>query len=79
VLDAGSGELVPAFGDSPTGRWLLANSWRYGFVVSYPEGQTDRSCYSYEPWHLRYFGRELARSIHESGLTPREYLLTHPG
>lgn len=79
VLDVGSGDLVPEFGDVPTGEWLAAHSWRYGFVVSYPKGAEDRSCYSYEPWHLRYVGRDLARQIHESGLTPREYLITHPG
>jgi hypothetical protein len=31
--------------------------------------------YAYEPWHYRYFGRERAAAIHESGLTSREWLL----
>jgi D-alanyl-D-alanine carboxypeptidase len=79
VLAVGSGQLVPELGDTPTGRWLAANSWRYGFVISYPEGAAERSCYSYEPWHLRYVGRDLARDINDSGLTSREYLITHPG
>ena len=79
VLAIGNGDLVPEFAETPTGRWLAASSWRYGFVISYPDDATERSCYSYEPWHLRYVGRDLARKIHDSGLTPREYLLTHPG
>jgi D-alanyl-D-alanine carboxypeptidase len=79
VLALGNGQLVPEFGETPTGRWLADNSWRYGFVISYPEGAEDRSCYSYEPWHLRYVGRDLAKQIDESGQAAREYLLTHPG
>lgn len=57
-----------------SGRWMLRNSWKYGFVESYPRGKTSVTCYGYEPWHFRYFGRTLAREIHDSGLTTREYL-----
>ena len=56
------------------GAWVAANSWRYGFVVSYPRGSFARTCYSYEPWHLRYVGPERAAAIRSSGLTPREFL-----
>jgi D-alanyl-D-alanine carboxypeptidase len=79
VLALGNGELTPEFGETPTGRWLFDNSWRYGFVISYPNEAAEQSCYSYEPWHLRYVGRDLAEKIHDSGQTTREYLLTHPG
>jgi len=30
---------------------MAANAWRYGFVMSYPRGSSDQSCYDYEPWH----------------------------
>jgi D-alanyl-D-alanine carboxypeptidase len=56
------------------GKWLMRHAWEHGFVLSYPDGMTDRTCYAYEPWHYRYVGRELAAAIEESGLTPREYL-----
>jgi D-alanyl-D-alanine carboxypeptidase len=78
VLALGNGDLTPDFGETPTGRWLSDNSWRHGFVISYPKDAAERSCYSYEPWHLRYVGHDMAERIHESGLTAREYLLTHP-
>jgi D-alanyl-D-alanine carboxypeptidase len=42
--------------------------------MCYPDGKTDRTCYDYEPWHYRYLGRDLAKQIHDSGLTIREYL-----
>ena len=57
------------------GAWLAANAWRFGFVMSYPRGATSVSCYAYEPWHYRYFGRSVAARIHESGLPARQWLL----
>jgi zinc D-Ala-D-Ala carboxypeptidase len=62
------------WGRTRPGRWMKENAWRFGFVMSYPEGRTDESCYAYEPWHYRYVGREIAAAIEESGLTPRGYL-----
>jgi D-alanyl-D-alanine carboxypeptidase len=56
------------------GQWMLANAWRFGFIQSYPRGKTSLTCYGNEPWHYRYFGRDVAAAIHQSGLTPREYL-----
>jgi zinc D-Ala-D-Ala carboxypeptidase len=61
--------------DSPTGAWLAAHAWRFGFVMSYPHGARERSCYAYEPWHYRYVGRPTAAAIQASSLTPREYML----
>lgn len=62
---------------SPAGKWMKANAWKYGWLMSYPKGEEATVCYSYEPWHYRYVGRELAATIHGSGLTVREYLWTH--
>jgi D-alanyl-D-alanine carboxypeptidase len=59
---------------TPAGIWMAAHAWEFGWVMSYPKGKTKLTCYSYEPWHFRYVGRELAAQIHESGLTPRQYL-----
>lgn len=57
------------------GRWLKLNAWRYGWVMSYPKRfSPQRTCYIYEPWHYRYFGRDQAREMTESGLSPREWL-----
>ncbi len=58
------------------GAWLAANAWRFGWVMSYPKGAAARSCYKYEPWHYRYYGRQIAKAIHDSGLTAREWLWT---
>lgn len=56
---------------TPVGAWMAGNAWRYGFVMSYPRGSYDASCYDYEPWHYRYVGRDLAAQIAASGRVPR--------
>jgi zinc D-Ala-D-Ala carboxypeptidase len=56
------------------GAWLKRNSWKYGFVMSYPKGKSSVTCYQYEPWHFRYLGRTRARALQLSGLTLRQFL-----
>jgi len=56
------------------GAWLKANAWKFGFVMSYPKGKTTLTCYTYEPWHYRFVGRDRAATIRASGLTLREFL-----
>ena len=74
VRPIGQTDVDQSFGETPTGQWLAERSWEHGFVVSYPAGVEDVTCYKYEPWHLRYLGRDLAGRVHASGLTLREYL-----
>jgi D-alanyl-D-alanine carboxypeptidase len=74
VRPIGATDVDETFGETETGRWLAEHAWEYGFVVSYPAGVEDVTCYKYEPWHLRYLGRDLAARVQTSGLTLREYL-----
>lgn len=46
----------------------------YGFILRYLDGKDDITGYSYEPWHLRYVGVDVAKEITEKGLTLEEYL-----
>lgn len=46
----------------------------YGFIVRYPEGKEDLTGYSYESWHIRYVGVEIAKELETSGLTLDEYI-----
>ncbi len=55
-------------------KWLENNCHYYGFIIRYPKGKADITGYVYEPWHVRYLGRELAYKVKESGLTLEEYL-----
>jgi zinc D-Ala-D-Ala carboxypeptidase len=70
----GEADVSARWDSTATGRWVLENAWRFGFIQSYPKDKTAVTCYAYEPWHYRYFGRNVAAAIHQSGLTVREYL-----
>ena len=83
-MSAGGGNpLIGDWATTPAGAWMRDNSWKYGWVNSYPmlgeNGSlwSDKLCFTYEPWHYRYLGREIARKVHDSGLTIREYLWKH--
>lgn len=71
------------FGDwaveSAEGAWMAENAWRYGFVMSYPPGSQGETCFSYEPWHYRWIGRDAAAAHRTSGLTLRRFLERHVG
>ena len=54
--------------------WLLANSYKYGFILRYPENKEYITGYMFEPWHYRYLGKELASKVYNSGLTYDEYV-----
>lgn len=53
--------------------WLDENAWKYGFILRYPDGKTDITGITYEPWHYRYVGKETAEEIHSRGITLEEY------
>lgn len=67
-------ELVESFAVSPSGRWLAANAYRFGFAMSYPPGGEPITGYIYEPWHFRYIGVAAAQEWKASGKTLIEYL-----
>lgn len=59
--------------DTAAQKWLMANSWRYGFILRYPNNKSEVTGIIYEPWHYRYVGKELAEEIYNSGLCLEEY------
>ena len=66
--------LTEAFAGTEAGQWLLANAYRFGFILRYPENKTDITGYCYEPWHYRFVGREAATEITLKGITLEEFL-----
>ena len=59
----GLGGGLTGFQSTPAYEWLKENAHRYGFTLSYPEGN---SYYVYEPWHWRFVGEDLARDLHRA-------------
>ncbi len=74
VTTEGATDVDQSWGATPHGQWVATHAHEFGFLLSYPPDASDRTCYDYEPWHLRYVGRELAAQVIESGLSLREYL-----
>lgn len=54
--------------------WLSNNAWHYGFILRYPEDKLELTGISYEPWHFRYVGKEVAQICYEQNLCLEEYL-----
>lgn len=66
--------LTESFGDTPEGKWVSENCYRFGFIIRYKEEWTDITGYSYEPWHVRYVGVEHAARIYEMNIPLEEYI-----
>ncbi len=58
-------------------KWLINNSYKYGFILRYPKEKEFITGYMYEPWHYRYVGEEVATFIHENDITYEEYYVTY--
>lgn len=66
--------LEESFGETKEGIWLREHCWEYGFIIRYPKEKEEITGYVYEPWHVRYLGKDTAKSVFESGLCLEEYL-----
>lgn len=56
----GLGGGLSGFQNTEAYKWLLDNAHKYGFTLSYPEGN---AYYVFEPWHWRFVGKELASDL----------------
>lgn len=56
-ITTGTGGSLAGFDNTQAYAWLRENAYKYGFVLSYPKGNTY---YVYEPWHWRFVGEKLA-------------------
>lgn len=70
-------QLNKSFGKTKAGQWVNENAYRFGFIIRYPENQTEITGYAFEPWHVRYVGKAYAKEIFESGLPMELYVSAH--
>lgn len=54
-------------------KWLIENSYKFGFILRYPKGKEEITGYIFEPWHYRYVGKKLAKTLHKNNETLEEY------
>lgn len=77
VADMGSPNgacaLEICFENTAAGKWLATHAHEYGFIIRYVKEGEARTGYQYEPWHIRYVGKELAGEIYKANQTMEEY------
>ena len=61
VIDFGT--IDNTFAASPAGLWMEKNASAFGWSLSFPDGTEDITGYTWESWHFRYVGKELAAFI----------------
>ncbi len=61
--------LLKCFKNTPEYRWLVNNSYKFGFVQPYFKYNI---LYMEEPWHFRYIGKEAANEFYETYIKSRE-------
>lgn len=65
-------QLTQRLGETKEGKWLATHAHQYGFIIRYPKDKEEITGYSYEPWHIRYVGIELATYLYENNLVLEE-------
>ena len=73
IVDEENTKLDESQATMPTQQWLMANSWRYGWILRYPSEKSAYTGIIFEPWHYRYVGRTVAKEIHAMGVCLEEY------
>ncbi len=73
IITDGYSSLDEGFGNTAAGKWLAANSYKYGFVLRYPLGKEQITSIEFEPWHFRYVGVDAATVMTEEGICLEEF------
>lgn len=74
IVDISNQNLDSSQEKTAVQKWLMENSWRYGFILRYPNDKSDLTGIIYEPWHYRYVGKVAAKEIYEQRICLEEYL-----
>ena len=74
IVDVNNQNLDSSQEKTAVQQWLIANSWKYGFILRYPTDKSDITGIIYEPWHYRYVGKKAAAEIQDQGICLEEYL-----
>ena len=62
------------YADTPEGKWLAENCYKYGFVIRYPADKEDITRIKNEPWHIRYVGIHHAAYMYVNNLCVEQYV-----
>ncbi len=77
IITDGYSSLDEGFGNTRAGKWLLNNSYKYGFILRYPAGKEDITSIEFEPWHFRYVGVDAATFMVQNDICLEELWNTY--
>lgn len=61
--------------NNPETKYIHSILHSFGFILRYPKHKQEITGMQYEPWHIRYVGKELAKKLYEEDITLEEYYL----
>lgn len=64
------------FENTKQGKWIKENCYNHGFIIRYLRGYEKITSYLYEPWHIRYIGKEHSQAIKNQGIIPLEFYVS---
>lgn len=74
TIDVSNGELpFTRFDETEEFNWMVNNAHNYGFILRYKKDTENITGYSYESWHYRYVGIDIATEIYNKNITYEEY------
>jgi LAS superfamily LD-carboxypeptidase LdcB len=66
--------LIQSYANTREGIWLKKNAPKFGFIVRYEKGKENITGYQFEPWHLRYVGKDTSTNIAYRNIVLEEFL-----
>lgn len=63
-----------SFENTYTYKWLINNSYKFGFILRYPKNKTYITNISFEPWHFRFVGYNAAKYMYLNNLCLEEFI-----
>ena len=61
--------------DNPETKYIHSILHNFGFILRYSKHKQEITGMQYEPWHIRYVGKELAKKLYEEDLTLEEFYI----
>ncbi len=65
--------FTSAFAQTKEGKWIADHCWQYGFIIRYQKDKESLTEITYEPWHLRYVGVQVANYMNERNICLEEF------
>jgi len=65
------------FIESEEYKWMVKNSYKYGFIYRFLKSKEELTGVKHEAWHFRYVGKEAAKVIDTEELSFEEYYVKY--